>query len=249
MHKSLPKEDVDGLIRTLNQRGWMMTHIDAYCRQFINFASASNGWALDVGCAYGVHTLEALKLGARIIANDMDAGHLRILREQVPAYQQLNLRTRRGAFPRIQLPENSLSAVLAARVFHFMDETSIKHSVARMYQLLAAGGKAFVIADSPYLGPLKEFIPVYEGRKAGGHKWPGLIKDMSVYEPKEVAAGIVPKLMHFLDPETLSRAFIEAAFIVEVAELFSREQGFSGFLQLDGREGVALIARKPSVSP
>ncbi len=241
----LPCANQDGLIQTLNHRGWMMTAIDPYCLQFVEFSAKANNWVLDAGCAFGVHTLAAVTKGAKVIANDLDTNHLEILEQSIAPNQGANLRTICGAFPDIDIADSSLAAILAARVFHFFDGAALERAAAKMFKMLAPGGKVFITADSPYLGTLKEFLPEYERRNAAFEKWPGLIEDMSVYEPNEVAEGLIPKTMHFLDPEVLFRTFKGAGFLVETAEFFARSEGFSGFLRLDGREGVALIARKP----
>jgi len=54
--------------------------------------------------------------------------------------------------------------------------------------------------------------------------------------------------MLLLDPDTLSREFRKAGFIIEKAE-FTARLDVPPSLQLDGRESVMLIARKPSQTP
>ncbi|NDD72166.1 MAG: class I SAM-dependent methyltransferase, partial [Actinobacteria bacterium] len=55
----------------------------------------------------------------------------------------------------------------------------------------------------------------------------------------------LPKAMHFLDPEVLTRVFREGGFQVEEASVFARPE-FPDDLRLDGRESVGLIGVKPS---
>ena len=59
----------------------------------------------------------------------------------------------------------------------------------------------------------------------------------------ERGASLPPK-MHFLDPEVLTRVFAKAGFIVEKAHTFARPE-FPKDIQLDGRESVGIVARKP----
>ncbi len=54
----------------------------------------------------------------------------------------------------------------------------------------------------------------------------------------------VPKVMHLLDPEVLTRVFREGGFQVEEASLFARPE-FPEDLRLDGRESVGVIGVKP----
>lgn len=68
------------LIPTLNQQGLAMTVVDDPCsRAFIDYAAQSEGWCLEVGAAYGAATIQALKQGARMVANDLGSQHLEIL--------------------------------------------------------------------------------------------------------------------------------------------------------------------------
>lgn len=240
----MPSVDQDGLVRTLNKRGWMMTYVDPTCQAFVDFAGQCDLPVIDIGCAYGVHTLAALARGAEVIAVDMDERHLQILRDRTPPAHAARLKTMVGTFPDFDVEDGSIGAALAARIFHFLDGRALEVAAEKIFNMLAPGGRVFVAADTPYLKTLESFLPEYERRRSAGEPFPGLVEDMSLYEPEEVAAGIIPKLMHFLDVEVLTRTFSKAGFEIETAMLFPRVEGFSQFLLLDGREGVALIARK-----
>ena len=50
--------------------------------------------------------------------------------------------------------------------------------------------------------------------------------------------------MNFLDAEILTRVFSGAGFIVEKAQTMARPD-FMKIVQLDGRESVGMVARKP----
>ena len=82
----------------------------------------------------------------------------------------------------------------------------------------------------------------FEKRKKEGDKWPGLIKDISLYNPQR--GGFLPKLLHFFDPDTLSEIILRQGFLIEQVSTFARPE-FPLDLQLDGRESVGLIAVKP----
>jgi SAM-dependent methyltransferase len=229
-------------VPTLNGKGWMLTSIIPPVDQFIELASRSQHWSLDIGCAYGTHTLAALKAGARVVANDLDARHLAILRHQVPPELQKNLRTKHGAFQSVTLPVGGFEAILACRVLHFLDGTTLEWAVAKLFDLLVARGKVFVKTNSPYMALSKAFIPEYERRKAAGQRWPGFLVDHSAYvsDPQELAA--TSGQLHLFEPEVLSRPFAEAGFIIERCEFRSIPLDW---VYLDGRESVLLVARKP----
>lgn len=65
---------------------------------------------------------------------------------------------------------------------------------------------------------------------------------MGTHDPKRVST--LPQRMNLLDEPTLRRVFLKAGFVIERLELFPRPE-FPVDIQLDGRESVGLIARKP----
>src|SRR5439155_3344604 len=131
----------------------------------------------------------------------------------------LNLRTRKGDFNTVALPAGAFGTILAANVMHFMDPAALEATCRKMFNLLAPGGKVFVISKSPYQAPLRNFIPVYEQRKASGEKWPGFIPDAFINAATQSGDQYSgPMHMHALEPALLSRAFAEAGLSVDKAE-------------------------------
>ncbi|MDR3612659.1 MAG: class I SAM-dependent methyltransferase [Candidatus Obscuribacterales bacterium] len=241
----LPTISADGMISTLNNMGAMMTTICPYGQRWVDYAAGRKGWVLDVGCAYGATTIAAIARKAKVIACDCFQGHLDNVKLQVPAKSRRSLRTILANFPDIDLEDGSVEAIFSGRVFHFMDDKTVERAAQEMFRLLKSDCPAIVTVDSPYLKTLTSFIPVYEARKAAGEKFPGLVEDMSLYEPDEVAAGYIPKMMHFLDPNVLTRVFKAAGFHCVTAEFFDRGSGYPSFLRRpEGKEGVALVAWK-----
>jgi 2-polyprenyl-3-methyl-5-hydroxy-6-metoxy-1,4-benzoquinol methylase len=99
MAQKPPLPESNGFVKTLNGMGFMTSTLDEYSQDFARFAPSAPGPALDVGAAYGVATLEALKNGAHVIANDLDVRHLEILRDQTPSDQVSRLTLMPGRFP------------------------------------------------------------------------------------------------------------------------------------------------------
>ncbi len=239
----MPDPEPNGFVKTLNNMGFMTSQLDRFSQEFADFAPQAPGPVLDVGAAYGVATLEALNKGARVIANDIDSRHLEILRDRVPEPNKTRLELLAGAFPEeLTVKPGSLGAVLVCRVLHFFDGPKLDQSARILFDWLASGGRVFIVAETPYLKNFQSFIPTYEARRAAGDPWPGFIDDVMAIAP-ERGASLPPK-MHFLDPEVLTRVFRAAGFIVEKAETFARPE-FPEDIQLDGRESVGLVARKP----
>jgi len=236
----IPQQDADGFHPTLNQYGWSSENLGWIIEEFIRCSSSSPLWSLDVGCAYGFHTAAAIKAGARVVANDLSADHLRLASTQIPTALKLNLRTRKGAFTKITLPAGAFGVILASNVMHFMDPPTIEAACRKMFNLLAPGGKVLVSAQTPYVATLTKFIPEYERLKAAGEKWPGYIADPGVWVEKRSPHN--HGHAHVLEPAILSRGFAEAGFSVDKAEFTST---LKADRVLDGRERMILVAHKP----
>jgi hypothetical protein len=232
------------LIPTLNMTGFMTTWIDPYTEAFLNFAPEAPGPCLEIGAAYGNATLAALATGVEVIALDPDEGHLRILAEKVPPNQKDRLQLLQGRLP-IDIPveNDSIGAILCSRVLHFLSGDEIDRSVRTMFDLMKAGGKVFLIADSPYMGVFGAFRPLYDARKQSGDLWPGRIENFPDYVPEALAPS-VPDFFHVLDPDILTRVCESAGFVVERTEFISRED-YLPAARFDGREGVGIVAVKP----
>ena len=239
---NIPDAESGGFVPTLNGMGYMTVTCDRFMREFISFARSSEYPVLDIGAAYGVATAAALEAGATVIANDLDDRHLTLLRNTLSPQASARLVTIPGHFPRdIRFSKNSIGAILIARVLHFFDGDVLIESVRRAFEWIVPGGRIFVTAETPYLRNWQEFIPTYEERKRRGERWPGFVEDArSVVTERR---SNLPKTMHFLDPEVLTRVFHEGGFQVEEASLFARPE-FPDDLRHDGRESVGLIGMK-----
>lgn len=240
--QGIPKAEVGGFVPTLNGMGYMTVTCDRFMREFISFAASCPHPVLDIGAAYGVATSAALEAGATVIANDLDERHLVLMRNALDPRLSSRLITIPGNFPReLRFAPNSLGAILVARVLHFFDGDLLTESVQKAHEWLAPGGRIFVTAETPYLRNLHRFTPVYEERKKAGSQWPGFLDDVPSIVPKRAAN--LPKTMHFLDTDVLTRVFSESGFRIEEATMFARPE-FPEDIQLDGRESVGLIASK-----
>ena len=161
----LPESSFPGLIPTMNNTGFMTEKLDAYSQQFAAEAGALADEVRGIGCAYGIATLAALQAGARVCAADIEAKHLAVLEGRVPPALRLRLRTQVAKMPDTDFPDQAFGAILAARVLHFLTGEEIERVVAKMHRWLQPGGKVFLIADSPYVGPWYKAAPEYEARR------------------------------------------------------------------------------------
>ncbi len=227
---------------TLNGTGFMFKVLDEYAEDFIQYAGQTDGEVLEIGCAFGITTIAALKAGGHVTACDLDPGHLQILTENTPKSLRSQLTCITGRLPDIDLPEKSYDAILCSRVLHFLDGSAIDASVRNMFRWLKPGGRLYLVADTPY-GIWRKLIPIFEARRVRSDRWPGLMIGLENYlpfSPKDRAID-APPFMNLLDPELLTRICTDAGFEVEQAGFIDRSD-FSGLGRMDGRENAGIRA-------
>jgi len=230
---------------TLNGTGFMFRILDEFADDFIAFAGQADGEVLDIGCAFGVATIAALKAGGKVTACDLDPRHLEILTGNTPEALRSRLTCIAGQLPDIDLRDESYDAILCSRVLHFLDGSAIDASVRNMFKWLKPGGRLYLVADTPY-GIWRKLIPVFEARRERGNRWPGLMIGLENYlpfAPKDRAID-GPPFMNLLDPELLTRICTDAGFTVQRASFIDRSD-FRGLGRMDGRENAGIRAVKP----
>lgn len=240
----LPESYVKGLIPTLNKTGWMTEALDACSQEFVNYAGkigAEGLESLDIGCAYGVATLAALREGARICACDIEARHIDILDQRVPAEARDRYSSTTGAMPGVDFATGRFGAILASRVFHFLDGEQIGTTLRKMHTWLRPGGRVYIVADTPYTGPWYIHAARYEERKAAGDLWPGFCDDYAGLLPEGTDPEGHPDFINPLDPDILSRECTAAGFNVIRATLLSASTP-----RAQGNEHAGVIAEKPA---
>lgn len=210
---------------------------------FVDYCASTTLPVLDIGAAYGVASIPALATGATVIANDSEMGHLRVLRDNTPEQDRRRLVLIGGKFPRhVHLAEESLEAVHASNVLHFLTGPQLANGAASIAHWLCVGGKAFIQASTPWQKPFEAFLPEFERRVEEGVEWPGWIEDAHArFDHPKISQ--IPNAIHLLDPATLSQVFVEAGLEIERCWLYSRRDLAKG-MRFDGRESLGLIAVK-----
>ncbi|MEW6057466.1 MAG: class I SAM-dependent methyltransferase [Bdellovibrionota bacterium] len=235
----------EGFVPTLNQMGYMTSSLDPFSKAFVEYCKSnpSPKSALEIGAAYGIATLEALKTGRAVVANDLDPNHLEILKAQAAELglsEKLTLAP--GAFPgELNFARESLSAVLACRILHFLEGPVIEEGLRRAFDWIEKGGKIFIVCETPYTQRFQSFIPIYEANKKARDPWPGLVPNSFQYT--DHTAQDIPKVLHWMDEEVLNRVLRNAGFKVEEIRMIPRPD-FPSWVRLDGRESVGAIAVK-----
>ncbi len=237
MSSPLPASHLPGAIATMNSTGFMLEHLDDYAEAFARDAASRNPQeCLDIGCAYGVATLRALQLGARICACDMEPRHLEVLRERTPSDQLARLRTATGTLPQVGFPAGSFAAVLASRVLHFLDGPDLRSALRQMHDWLIPGGRLYLVADSPWMPSWRANLPAYEAALERGEDWPGMIADFAPFRQPGTTG---PAFLNTLDPQTLARECSAAGFEVLRADWFAMHRLGA---ESNGREHAGCIA-------
>lgn len=237
----LPESPVEGLVPTMNNTGWMTETLDEVSRGFAAFAGQIDDEVLDIGCAYGIATLAALERGARVLACDMEPGHLEVLLRRVPEAARDRFRVTPGVLPGVDFEPESFGAILASRVLHFLDGAGVEESIRKTHDWLKPGGRLFLVVDSPYTGPWRTKAADYERRKAAGEAWPGYIDNYAQFLPPGTDPDKHPRYIHPMDPDIITRVCEHAGFKV----LEARFLGGGGKHSTD-RDHAGLIAEKPA---
>lgn len=168
-----------GLVQTHNNLGWMAIKLEPISREFIEYSKICTLPVLDLGTAYGFIPSELLKLKVHVIANDIHMPHLELLYENAPINSRHLLSLNNKSFPNeTNFMPNSLSAILASRLFHFLTGEELEIGVKKMFQWLAPGGKVFVFTNAPYRKNMMKFIDEYE-KKRKTEKYPGMVKSLN----------------------------------------------------------------------
>jgi SAM-dependent methyltransferase len=192
----LPPISDTGLVQTKNHGGgFMLIHMDPVSLHFVEFARTSSLPVVDIGAAFGVASIAALKNSTcPVIADDIGVENLLILRNETEEQYRDRLYLNAKRFPQeLDFPQESIGGVLVCRVFHVLYGEEIERGLEKIYQWLVPGGKLFIVTSTQYQGIIKEFVPIYEERWANGVTWPGYIED---YGPK--APGLSQNFKPFL---------------------------------------------------
>lgn len=227
---------------TLNKQGYMLTSLHEYSQKFIDFAPIAPGPVLDIGAAYGVASIPALQAGAHVIANDIDIRHLNILEQNAPEPFLKRLELRVGKIPgEVSFPENSLGAVLASGVLHFLPGDEMVDAINQIYRWLKPGGKFFFASSTPYANLYKKFMPLYLQRKKSGQRWPGMIENTSLYAPN--IAHEIPEFVNLLDLDIIEPILLNSGFTIEKISFFNISK-IANDINSEGNGVLGAIVRK-----
>ncbi|MBA2653360.1 MAG: methyltransferase domain-containing protein [Tatlockia sp.] len=237
--------------------GFTTTPCDPISQQFIThaaIASKNGGKVLEIGAAFGAATLEAIVKGATIFCNDVDPSNLAVVRKRFLEMSDdqsesvtgdcSKLVLVPGALPEelIGLPTKFFDAILICRVLHFFTGIQIEKSLSLLSQLLAPGGKVYIVCETPWLKNWQRFLPELNRRIENGVEWPGEITNPAEYESSGRITSL-PKFVHWITKEVLERSLSRAGFKIEHSTYINRKGQFPEDLLLPEyeRESVGAV--------
>ena len=239
-NKVKPKAYIPGLIPCLNGRGFMEQDLNNISKSFVEESSELEGLSLDVGCAYGIASIAALKKGSKVLASDMDQAHLDILLKETPEELKDNLTTKLGTLPNIDFKNESFIAIHCSRCLHFLTPNELIETLRNMYNWIQPGGRIYLITDTCYSGPWKNYLPEFEKKLEAGDPFPGFIENVLDCLPiPRLPKGMTPH-MNCLDPDTLSRECKSAGFEIITSKYFGPSRASSNY----GKDHAGIIAVK-----
>jgi len=222
--------------------GWSSNTLNELSELFVQACSPATT-ALDVGAALGIATIPALATGATVHANDASAEQLLNLQQNTPPEDRQRLTLHPGRFHRdFKYKGESFDLAHASNVFHFFTGRQLEQAAALLHHVLRPEGKVFILAATPYMGPFTDFIPTYEANVRNHVLWPGWIENARHFSNHRLIDQF-PKSIHLLDHTVLTRVFTSAGFEIERSWTL-RRRDLPKSIHYDGRENVALIARK-----
>ena len=239
-NKVKPKAYIPGLIPCLNGRGFMEQDLNNISKSFVEESSELEGLSLDVGCAYGIASIAALKKGSKVLASDMDQAHLDILLKETPEELKNNLTTKLGTLPNIDFKNESFMTIHCSRCLHFLTPNELIETLRNMYNWIQPGGRIYLITDTCYSGPWKNYLPEFEKKLEAGDPFPGFIENVLDCLPiSRLPKGMTPH-MNCLDPDTLSRECKSAGFEIITSKYFGPSRASSNY----GKDHAGIIAIK-----
>lgn len=258
-----------GLERTNNKKGFMFLRIGESASYWLNSLPHSSSPLLDLGAAYGVHTIHALKAGRDVVAVDMDEVHIAELRVRVDDYLR-SPAAQNGAGPGrlvdatvATLPEpaicqeDSVAGVLVAEVLHFMKPGQLQPLFSDIYRWLEPGGRVVVTAAASQRAKVEVFTSKMGYKLSNDRTVDDVDKMISTASGEELAKA-APAFMELPEASPFRANVNSHLYLMSTKEVkaFAKEAGFQiercSYItpqkypdkKVEG-ETVLLVARKP----
>jgi len=234
-------EQVRDEIPTLNKFGYMKFEFEEFSKAFVDYAKEATKPVLEIGTAYGWITHKVLETGATIVASDISQEHLEVLLKDTPKDKVGNLSVIQGSFPDdINFPQGSFDAVLASRIFHFLEPNEVEKGLDKIHSWLVESGKLICTNCSIYHSSVKkQMLKTFEKRIAAGDKWPGIVSSQEEQDP--VHKDYSRDFLNTFYKEQLEELLPKHGFKIEKIKYFD----YPSDPWLDDNKGhIGFVARK-----
>ena len=212
----LPAPAPDGRIRVLSNYGYATQTLLGPSQRFVEYAAKCGRPVLDIGASYGETTVAALKKGATVVANEVDADSLNYIvkRADLTEDDRKRLYIKQGYMPfECDFEAGSRGAIHASRVTHFFHPKDVTGLFQKAHEWLAEDGVFFLITSSPYHWVTPEgFAAEYEKKYKAGVEFPGEITDLSYRHPETPDYATYN---HAMDPKVIFRLAVQNHFLIK----------------------------------
>lgn len=200
-------------LKTKNHMGFAhLTPLKA-TREFYNQAETQCGLYADIGSAYGIDTIHILKVGARVVAIDLDQEHLDMMYEQLAPEEQKRLETRCQRFPEeVSLESATYEAILLSRILIFLTPTSLMYALTKVYDALRPGGKVYIITASPFSDKWNAIQQPFEQHQKLFPNQPFLVSNLWELLPQ--TQSFLPECIQLFDINILKNVLEKIGFDV-----------------------------------
>jgi ubiquinone/menaquinone biosynthesis C-methylase UbiE len=207
-------------IPTLNKFGYMKFEFEEFSQYFVDYAKATKNQVLEIGTAYGWIVNKVLEADAKIVANDISKEHLEVLLKQAPQDKLNNLSVIKGDFSKeVDFKKNRFGAVLASRIFHFLEGEEIEKGLDKIHDWLVEGGKLICTNCSIYHSSVKaQMSETFEKRIAAGDKWAGVVR--SIHKQDQVHKDYSRDFINTFYKEQLEELLPKHGFKIEKIKYF-----------------------------
>ena len=211
---ALPPPAEDGRIPVYNGDGYASPDPHPLSQEFVLFTSTTQYPVLDIGAAYGLTSINALKRGATVICNEKGKKQLEYIChiKSITSEEKKRLYLKHGSILEIDFPQESLGAIHMSRVMHFFKPNEVELLFRKAYNWLVPNGRLYIITMSQYhYGNPEGFSDYYNNEIKKGTEFPGMISDYKFKDEKYV--------LHAIDPVVMLRVANKYGFTCKKIEL------------------------------
>ena len=179
----LPPPAEDGRIPVFNGDGYASPNPLPLSQEFVSFSSTIKSPVLDIGAAFGLTSINALKKGATVICNEKEKKQLEYIChiKSITDEEKKRLYLKHGSILEIDFPNNSLGAIHISRVMHFFKPNEVELFFQKAYNWLIPNGRLYIITMSQYHYANPEgFSEFYNNEIKKGVEFPGMINDYNL---------------------------------------------------------------------